>query len=223
MSIRPALLTLALGIAAAAPIPAAAQSVGVLLDRCAGVAQDYFGAPRAQTNMRYNGARVDGTETVGGEIYLRGRAPYIACAFTRPGLRQTEFFVDGQDQSGFLRVSGGGGGGGGGGAGAGQTDTVRVQFPAGSSGTELSDNLAPGASRRYVLGAGDGQFLYVRVAPWNGSLEYQIFNPDNSFLLDLIPARQEYRGQLWQSGDHVVEVVNRSNATVSYNVIFGIR
>ena len=106
--------------------------------------------------------------------------------------------------------------------GMGQTDTVRVQFPSGSTGTELSDNLPPGASRRYVLGAGDGQFLYVRVAPWNGSLEYQIFNPDNTFLLDLIPARQEYRGQLWQDGDHVVEVVNRSGQTVSYNVIFGI-
>jgi len=215
MKLRTAVTAAALALAA--PLPATAQSVGILLDRCASVARDYFNAPSAQTNMRYNGARVDGTETIGGEIYLRDRAPYIACAFTRPGLRQTEFFVDGQDQSGFLRASSGGGGGG-----AGQTDTVRVQFPAGTSGTELSDNLAPGASRRYVLGAGDGQFLYVRVAPWSGSLDYQIFNPDGSFLLDMVPSRQEYRGQLWQDGDHVVEVINRTNRTVSYNVIFGI-
>jgi hypothetical protein len=204
----------------AAPLPAAAQSVGFLLDSCAATAQSYFGANFAQTNMRYNGARVDGTETVGGEIYLNGRAPYIACAFAPRSLAQTEFFIDGRDQSSFLGHSGGGGSTGG--TGAGQTQTEQVRFPAGASGTELSSNLAPGASRRYVLGAGDGQFLYVRVAPWSGSLDYQIFNPDGSFLLDLVSARQEYRGQLWQDGEHVVEVVNRSNQTVSYNVIFGI-
>jgi hypothetical protein len=211
----------AAALALAAPLPAAAQSVGVMLDACAATAQAYFNAPRAQTNMRYNGARVDGTETIGGEIYLNGRAPYIACAFSARSLRQTEFFVDGRDQSSFLAASGGGGQSGGGSS-AGQTTTEQVRFPAGASGTELSSNLAPGASRRYVLGAGDGQFLYVRVAPWNGTLDYQIFNPDGSFLLDMVPARQEYRGQLWQSGEHVVEVINRSNQTVSYNVIFGI-
>jgi hypothetical protein len=221
MTIRTVLAASALALAAT--LPAAAQSVGVMLDRCAATAQSYFGAPFAQANMRYNGARVDGTETVGGEIYLNGRAPYIACAFSRRNLTQTEFFVDGRDQSSFLVASGGGGGNSGGGSGVGQTTTERVQFTAGTSGAELSSNLAPGASRRYVLGAGDGQFLYTRVAPWNGSLEYQIFNPDGTFLLDLISARQEYRGQLWQDGDHVVEVVNRSNQTVSYNVIFGIQ
>ncbi|MBF9030573.1 hypothetical protein HKCCE3408_09210 [Rhodobacterales bacterium HKCCE3408] len=209
--------SLLFALAIALPAPAIAQNVGPLLDRCGAVARQYFGAPYAQSNMRYNGSRVDGTQTVGGELYMSGRAPYIACAFRADG-RQTEFFIDGQDQTAYLRSSGGSGGG----TSAGSTDTVRVQFAAGTSGAELSDSLAPGASRRYVLGAGDGQFLYVRVAPWNGSLEYQIFNPDNSFLLDLIPANREYRGQLWQSGDHVVEVVNRTNAVVSYNVIFGI-
>jgi hypothetical protein len=303
MHLRTAIIAAALALAA--PIPAAAQnSVGIILDQCANAARNFFNANNAQTNLRYNGARVDGTETVGGEIYLQGRAPYIACAFSGGSHRMVEFLVDGQDQSSFVtastgssgpptfaadcpqgnriestgrgtvRVNGaaarvtafnrnyfevydrgvtysishnddgsglqvsyqppgssggfctltqtGGGGGSAGSPGMGQTDTVQVRFPAGSTGTELSDNLPPGASRRYVLGAGDGQFLYVRVAPWNGSLEYQIFNPDNSSLLDMISARQEYRGQLWQSGDHVVEVINRGNQTVSYNVIFGI-
>lgn len=302
MFARSALAALALSFAAA--LPAAAQSYGNFLDACTNTARNYYGAPNAPTNMRYNGARVDGTETVGGELYLQGRAPYIACAFRRGSGEMIEFFVDGQDQSSFVsasagvsmmpvfsaqcpqgnyidadasgtvRVNGqvarvtpfnrnyyearvgnviyaistsegggdlqvsydppgsrggfctilasGSGGGSAGSPGMGQTDIVRVQFPAGSSGTELSDNLAPGASRRYVLGARDGQFLYTRVAPWNGNLDYQIFNPDNSFLLDMIPARQEYRGQLWQSGDHVIEVINRSNQVVSYNVIFGI-
>lgn len=102
------------------------------------------------------------------------------------------------------------------------TSTERVRFESGTSGAELIGALTPGSSVRYVLGAKDGQNLYVRVAPRNGSLDYQIFNPDNSFLLDMIPADKEYRGQLWQSGDHVIEVINRTNATVDYNVIFGI-
>lgn len=99
---------------------------------------------------------------------------------------------------------------------------VPVTFDPGTSGAELTGSLAPGESRRYRLGARDGQDLYARVAPNEGALEYQIFNPDGSFLLDRISADQPYRGQLWQSGDHVVEVINRSNSTVSYHVIFGI-
>ena len=108
-------------------------------------------------------------------------------------------------------------------AGAGQSGSKRVKFAAGTSGAELTGVLAPGASMRYVLGASDGQFLYTRVAHRSGPrLDFQIFNPDGSFLLEMIPTDREYRGQLWQSGDHVVEVINRAGATAEYNVIFGI-
>jgi len=33
---------------------------------------------------------------------------------------------------------------------------------------------------------------------------------------------KEYRGQLWQSGDHVIEVINRGSRNTPYDVIFGI-
>ena len=102
------------------------------------------------------------------------------------------------------------------------TSTVTVRFPSGSTGTELTGSLAPGESRRYVLGAANGQNLYVRVAAQGPDMSYQIFNPDNSFLLDQMTSAQEYRGQLWQTGDHVIEVINRGGSTTSYNVIFGI-
>ncbi len=125
-----------------------------------------------------------------------------------------------------LRVVGGEGSmaddGGGANAGAGETTTERVEFAAGTSGAELTGDLMPGASRRYILGANEGQNLYVRVAARGPGMSYQIFNPDGSFLLDLIGAETEYRGQLWQSGEHVVEVINRSNDAHSYSVIFGI-
>lgn len=108
-------------------------------------------------------------------------------------------------------------------AGSGAGGEQRVSFPAGSTGTELAGTLAPGESMRYVLGATDGQNLYVQVAHVSGPrLDFQIFNPDGSFLLDMIPTDLEYRGQLWQSGDHVVEVINRGGKAAEYTVIFGI-
>ena len=103
---------------------------------------------------------------------------------------------------------------------SGATSTETVRFPSGSSGTELRGSLAPGASKRYVLNARNGQFLYARVA--GQALDYQIFNPDQSNLLGMVSARQEYRGQLWQSGNHVIEVINRGNSTRSYTLIIGI-
>ncbi|MEZ5811619.1 MAG: SH3 domain-containing protein [Rhizobiaceae bacterium] len=105
----------------------------------------------------------------------------------------------------------------------GGTDTVRVRFSAGSSGAVYSGRLSPGGSTRYVLNARDGQFLDVRVGSAAAVVSYQIFNPDGSFLLDQISASKPYRGQLWQSGDHVIEVINRGGRTASYDVTFGIQ
>jgi len=102
------------------------------------------------------------------------------------------------------------------------TTTERVQFDRGTTGAELTGTLTPGSTARYVLGAKNGQDLYVRVAAKGPDIDYQIFNPDNSFLLDQMTSKREYRGQLWQSGDHVIEVINRGNSTTSYNVIFSI-
>ena len=99
---------------------------------------------------------------------------------------------------------------------------VRVRFASGTSGAELTDSLAPGDTRRYLIGARSGQDLYVRVAPQGTPISYQIFNPDQTFLLDQISSDREYRGELWQSGDHVIEVINRTNGDASYNIIIGI-
>ncbi|HSQ70667.1 MAG TPA: hypothetical protein VLM41_11335 [Steroidobacteraceae bacterium] len=102
------------------------------------------------------------------------------------------------------------------------TSTERVRFDRGSSGAELTATLTPGSSIRYVLNAKNGQELYVRVASRGLDVYYQIFNPDGSFLLEQMDSAREYRGELWQSGDHVIEVINRGNRNTSYNVIFGI-
>ena len=110
----------------------------------------------------------------------------------------------------------------GGGAMAGASGDERVSFAAGTSGAEFTDQLSPGESRRYVLGASNGQEFYFRVAANGPGLSYRIFNPDGSALLDEVRADTEYRGQLWQSGDHVVEVINRSGEAQTFDLIFGI-
>ena len=332
MALRSWLPALLLGLAGLAALPAAAQPVPLMEDACSRMARDFFSDREARTDMRYAGARVDGTETVRGDIFLETRAAFVACAFSPRSGQMIEFFVDGQDHThfamggpaqlpsppsagghvvgspgpggpwrpGFFRVTGvapndvlnlraapsprarivgalpngarvrnlgcrsegrgrwcrvglldemGGEGwasaryltaaghaGGGrpparpphGGRppapGVGEIATERVRFPAGQTGVELVRRLAPGASTRYVLSARSRQDLDVRVAHRSGPrVDFQIFNPDGTFLLTMIPTDREYRGQLWQSGDHVIELINRRGAWADYTVIFGVR
>lgn len=105
----------------------------------------------------------------------------------------------------------------------GRTNTVRINFPSGMDSSTVTDTLAPGASTRFVLGAERGQDLRVRFLRSAAVLEYQIFNPDRSFLVGQSPARNGYEGQLWQSGDHVIEVINRAKGNVTYEVDFSIK
>ena len=104
----------------------------------------------------------------------------------------------------------------------GTTGTQPVHFAKGTTGSTYDGTLTPGSSMRYVLGARKGQFLDVAVMPDGPGISYQIFNPDGSFLLDMMAPDTPYRGQLWQSGDHVVEVINRGDAPGSYRVSFSI-
>ncbi|MEW9922299.1 SH3 domain-containing protein [Marimonas sp. MJW-29] len=98
----------------------------------------------------------------------------------------------------------------------------RVRFASGTTGTEIRDQLGPGSSVTYILGAQNGQNLYFRLAAQSGSLSWRLFNPDGS-LLDRGGPSKEYRGQLWQSGEHSIEVMNSGGRQASFNVIFGIR
>jgi hypothetical protein len=98
----------------------------------------------------------------------------------------------------------------------------RVRFPRGSTGTKFTDTLDAGRSHRFVVGASNGQDLYVRIAADGPGLSYRILNPNHTALVDEVRADMEYRGQLWQSGDHVIEVFNRSGSPMTYDVIIGV-
>lgn len=178
---------------------------------CRGEASSTFGVrpPRIRTNAPER--RANGAHSVFGDYDGRGsRVIAFECRF------------DPRGQFNWVRETGGGAATRPPSGGEPGTSTERVRFPAGGTGTEITRTLAPGASTRFVLGARNLQNLYVRVAPRNGRLDYQIYNPDRSFLLEMTPAAREYRGQLWQNGDHVIEVINRGNTATTYNLIVGL-
>ncbi|MDW4496571.1 hypothetical protein R5H30_01150 [Sulfitobacter sp. D35] len=106
--------------------------------------------------------------------------------------------------------------------GDGETTTEVVRFPNGMSGKDYRRQIAPGGSHRYVLNARAQQFLTVDASSENGQVSYQIFNPDGSFLLDMLPLSKSYYGQLWQSGDHIVEFVNLGQDQTNFYVLFAI-
>ena len=142
-----------------------------------------------------------------------GVTGWVAARFLRlPGPAGGEDTATADDGGGAMAGSG---------AGSGATN-VRVRFTPGTTGAELTGDLLPQQSRRYILGAANGQTLYFRLAANGPGMTYVIYNPDGSVLLDETGAAQEYRGQLWQSGDHFIDLYTTSNGAQSYNVIFGI-
>ena len=72
-----------------------------------------------------------------------------------------------------------------------------------------------------MLNARNGQILYFRLAASGPNMSWRLFTPDGS-LLDQGAPSKEYRGQLFRSGDHWIEVTNGDNRLESFNVIFGI-
>lgn len=98
----------------------------------------------------------------------------------------------------------------------------QVRFDLGASNAVLTRTLEAGGAFQFLLGAREGQFLRVRVLPDSGEMYYTIRNPDGSILLDGTDTATEYYGQLWQSGDHVVEVVSQTSEPLTYDISFEI-
>jgi hypothetical protein len=158
---------------------------------------------------KYEGQRTDGTHAVNGTAVIRGRIETFQCTFNRRGRRITQFLVN-QPESGGADYEP-------------ETRDVRVRFPTGQNGTELADRLGPGHAVRYLLRARAKQDLYVRLATQDRRMYFNIFTPDGRMLYESARDKNEYHGQLWLNGDHVVEVYNRGRRSAQYNVIFGLR
>lgn len=195
-------------IAALSVTAAQARTPERMMQECRVRAHEVLHTRLPDIETKYEGQRTDGTHAVNGTAFIRGRTETFQCSFNRPGRRIIQFIVNDHNSGGSDYEP--------------ETRDERVEFPRGTTGTELTGKLGPGHAVRYLLGARKNQFLYVRVATENPRTFFNIFTPDGNTLYESVRAGNEYRGQLWLNGDHIVEVYNRSRREARYNVIFGL-
>jgi len=105
-----------------------------------------------------------------------------------------------------------------------QDRVEEVRFPRGSTGTVLTGRLGSEEGIRYVLGANNGQSLRVSLRPDNPYTYFMIYVPDGNILYESSQGGNEYAGQLYESGDHVVQVFYKGEPGTfgSYDIAFEI-
>lgn len=105
------------------------------------------------------------------------------------------------------------------------TGDVRVQFAPGTSGATYANRLGSGEAVTYILGAQDGQFLTVDLQGAVPNLDYLIYVPSGDILDQASQSSFRYEGQLYQSGDHKVEVFYNGNqgTFAEFTISFEIR
>jgi hypothetical protein len=81
--------------------------------------------------------------------------------------------------------------------------TERVNFPAGATGTTLSNSLRANISRRYLLECNSGQSMTVKVQ--EGQVSAAIIAP-NGENLGTADSTGQWQGQLASSGDYTIEI-----------------
>ncbi len=102
--------------------------------------------------------------------------------------------------------------------------TERVQFRSGTTGTVVTGKLGSEQGVRYVLNAREGQYLKVSLRPDNKNTYYIIYLPNGNILYESSQAGNEYYGQLYLTGDHVVEVFYKGDVNTfgNYDIAFTI-
>ena len=214
---------LVVAAATAAGGSAAAQSPDYMVEDCGLGARQFFQDFDARTEAAYEGQRTDGTHAVNGTIYLENRSADYQCSYNAAGDTMVGFVAEGRDWPAFVRGEGSpyqttAGGG----SSAENVITGRIEFRPGTTSAGFAAQAQANTTLRYQLRARNGQFLDVRIAPADAPLVYRILNPDGSELLGEMALDRPYRGQLWQTGDHVVEVINRTRSTVPFEISFDI-
>ncbi|MEG3862184.1 hypothetical protein [Microcoleus sp. herbarium12] len=81
--------------------------------------------------------------------------------------------------------------------------TERVSFPAGATGTTLSNSLRANISKRYLLECNSGQSMTVKVQ--EGQVSADIIAP-NGEKVGTVDSTGQWQGQLASSGDYIIEI-----------------
>lgn len=101
---------------------------------------------------------------------------------------------------------------------------IVVKFDAGANGATLPGELGSEEAFNYILGARKNQFLKVSLRPDN-ALTYMIISvPGGKILHESTQAGNEYYGQLYLNGDHVVQVFYKGEPGTKgkYDIAFAI-
>lgn len=192
-----------------------AQAPERMMQECRIRAHEVLHTRLPDIETKYEGQRTDGTHAVNGTAFVRGRTETFQCSFGPRGRRIVQFVVNhpshGQDgQASQLPER------------EPTTRTVELQIDRETRGTEVRDRLGSGDSVRYILRGRNRQFLYVHLVSRNPRVYFNIFRPDNGTLYESAIAGNEYRGQLFLNGEHVIEVYSRSPRAADFNLVVGV-
>jgi hypothetical protein len=175
------------------------------------------GAQALKTRMpnvetKYEGQRTDGTHAVNGTARIRQNVTTFQCSFNPAGSRIVNFIVNkpplGATQLPEPPKP----------SAEPETRTTRLRFRPGVTATSVGNSLKPGASIRYLVKGKNLQDLLVQLTSNSASNHFNIFTPSGSKLYESVKAGKSYRGQLYQNGDHVIEVYNLGQNRTSHRL-----
>ena len=102
--------------------------------------------------------------------------------------------------------------------------TERVKFRPGTSGATIKGAVIRGERDQYILGAGAGQWMKVKIYSLEDNAVFQIKNPDGRF--EAMPGDGQdtkfYQGPLPSNGDYTI-IVGGTRGNATYTMMVEIR
>lgn len=188
----------------------AAATPEIMMQQCRIRAHEIMQVRLPDVETKYEGQRTDGTHAVNGTAWLRGRLETFQCSFDRSGRDIVNFVVNQPSEGPRADTAPE--------RGEPVTREERVRFRDDNS-QEFSDKLNSGDSVKYVFRGGNRKFLHVNLATRSHRIYFNIFTPDGQTLYESARAGNDYRGQLWLDGEHIVEVYNIGSRSDPFSVL----
>lgn len=200
---------IASGVAATQLVSIAeARTPDRMMQECRTRAHEIMHVRLPDVDTKYEGQRTDGTHAVNGTAWIRARTETFQCSFDRSGREIVQFLVNQPSEPEETQlpepaepVT--------------RTENIRLS---GAGYKEYTGNLNPGDSVRYVFNGGNRKFLNLHLLTRNKRVYVNVFTPDGNTLHESARAGNDYLGQLWLDGEHIVEVSNRGRRAASYKL-----
>lgn len=102
--------------------------------------------------------------------------------------------------------------------------TKRVRFAKGQHSATVSNSVVRGDRDTYILGAGEGQTMTVKITSVEDNAVFQIENPDGEYLEGAGDGddAMSFSGELPQKGDYKI-IVGGTRGNASYKLTVSIR